>query len=69
MAWPMASPAGKYWRAKVWLMTMTGAAVVSAATARVDSEAIVTAVATAAIVVRAVRAMTPKHRLRSKNHG
>jgi hypothetical protein len=29
----------------------------------------VTAAATAAIVVRAARAMTPKRRARSKNHG
>ena len=44
-------------------------AAVSAATAKAASVAIATAAATAATVVRAVRAMTPKQRLRSKNHG
>src|SRR3954452_25357442 len=44
-------------------------AAVSVATAMADSAAIGTAAATAATVVRAVRAKTPKQWLRSKNHG
>ena len=46
-----------------------GAAAASVATAKAVSGAIVTAAAIVAIVVRAVRATTPKQRLRSKNHG